>query len=256
MASAAPQVPATKQMQTPAAGTDIKSALLVLQQDSKPSLISPAPETYTRAAAATSASESSRSPTDNLPPLYRGAATSAPQRVPVLSVSVDATPRAIGEMLVKRADAALSHIKLLQIASLPDAPQGAQAATNPNTSPGPRWMFEMPFAVPQGSMVAHFQIDRDANGGSGEQSGPVWRARFSLDVEPLGPVHAQVALVGERAWVTLWAEREEGAQTLRSKETLLSDSLKDSDFVAEIAFCLGAPRRRVAAAGQLVDRAS
>jgi hypothetical protein len=84
----------------------------------------------------------------------------------------------------------------------------------------------------------------------------VWRARFSLDIEPIGPVHAQVALMGERAWVTLWAERETGVQSLRAKESLLSKSLKDCDFAAEIAFCLGTPHRRAAATGQFLDSAS
>jgi hypothetical protein len=255
-APAAPQATAATQTQASATGADIKSALLLLQQDPKPSLTNPPAQPYTRTATTNAAPESSRPATDGAPPPYRGptAAPAVPQRVLAPSLPPDATPRAIGEILAKRTDAVLSHMKLLQIASLPEAPQSSQAATNPNS--GPRWMFEMPFATPQGSMVAHFQIDRDAKGGSGEQSGPVWRARFSLDVEPIGPVHAQVALVGERAWVTLWAEREDGVQTLRAKEALLSQSLQDSDFVAEIAFCLGAPRRRIAVAGQLVDSSS
>jgi hypothetical protein len=245
---AAAQVTTT---QAPVPAADIKSALLVLQQDSKPSLTDPPAQLYTRTGTTTP-----RAPTTGAQPPSRGAPAiaTALQRVSPPSLSPDATPRAVGEILAKRADAVLSHMKLLQIVSLPDAPPSTQAANNPNS--GPRWMFEMPFAMPQGSMVAHFQIDRDSNGGSGEQSGPVWRARFSLEVEPLGPVHAQVALVGERAWVTLWAEREDGVQALRAKEALLSQSLQDSDFVAEIAFCLGAPRRRVAAAGQLVDSSS
>jgi hypothetical protein len=158
----------------------------------------------------------------------------------------------VGEVLTKRTDAALAHMKLLQLASLPDAPERPSA----NQASGPRWMFEIPFATPQGSTVAQFQISRDSEGGANEQTGPVWRARFSLDIEPIGPVHAQVALMGERAWVTLWAEREDGVESLRAKESLLSQSLKDCDFAAEIAFCLGTPNRRVAAAGQFLDRAS
>ena len=35
----------------------------------------------------------------------------------------------------------------------------------------------------------------------------VWRARFSLDVEPAGPVHALVSLTGEKTSVRMWAER-------------------------------------------------
>ena len=117
-------------------------------------------------------------------------------------------------------------------------------------------MFEIPFATAQGSAIAQFEISRDGGGGADAPSGPVWRARFSLDVEPMGPVHAQVALMGTRAWVTLWAEREASVQTLRAQEGLLSQALTDSDLVAEVAFCLGAPRRRAAASGQFLDSAS
>ena len=35
----------------------------------------------------------------------------------------------------------------------------------------------------------------------------VWRARFSLNVEPAGPVHALVSLNGDRTSVRMWAER-------------------------------------------------
>jgi hypothetical protein len=45
-------------------------------------------------------------------------------------------------------------------------------------------------------------------------------------------------------------------QILRDKEALLSQALKDSDVVPEVAFCLGAPHRRIAPAGQFLDRAS
>jgi hypothetical protein len=227
----------------------------MLQEEVKTLLPGAAAQPYPRANTMTAAPEPPRFAANGAAmPSNREAPADGAQRVQPPSLSADSIPRAIGEILAKRADAALSHMKLLQIASLPEAPQTSASPANANS--GPRWMFEIPFATPQGSMVAQFQIDRDAGGGSGESTGPVWRARFSLNVEPIGPVHAQVALVGERAWVTLWAERADGVETLREKEALLSRSLKDSDFVAEIAFCLGAPRRRAATAGQFVDSAS
>ena len=149
-------------------------------------------------------------------------------------------------------EAALAHLKLLQIASLPDSPQ----ASPHNQEQGPRWMFEIPFSTPHGSAIAQFEIRRDGRGATAEQSGPVWRARFSLDVEPIGPVHAQIVLMGGRAWVTLWAEREASVQILRQNEKLLSQALKESDVVPEVAFHLGTPHRRAAPAGQFLVRAS
>ena len=58
----------------------------------------------------------------------------------------------------------------------------------------PRWNFEIPFATPQGTAMAQFEISRDGGGNEVEAAKRVWRARFSLDVEPAGPVHALVSL--------------------------------------------------------------
>jgi hypothetical protein len=230
----------------------MKTVLLLLQQVVKTSLGSVAGRAYAPAEAQESAGAAARAPANGAPPPYRGAPTSAQRAVPS-SLPANADAQTVGEVLTKRTDAALAHLKLLQAASLPDAPQTNSA----NASSGPRWMFEIPFATPQGSTVAQFQISRDGSGGgTDDQAGPVWRARFSLDIEPIGPVHAQVALLGERAWVTLWAERETGVQSLRAKESLLSKSLKDTDFEAEIAFIVGAPHRRGPRAGQFLDSAS
>ena len=44
----------------------------------------------------------------------------------------------------------------------------------------------------------------------------MWRARFSLDVEPAGPVHALVSLSGEKTSVRMWAERPATAAQLRA----------------------------------------
>jgi hypothetical protein len=237
---------------SPAPPVDMKSALLVLQQVLKTSLAIAAPQSYPLADAKSAAGEAGRPPADSPPPPYRGAPVSAQRSLPT-SLPGGADAHLVGEVLIRRTDAALAHMKLLQLASLPDAHESPLA----HQPAGSRWMFEIPFATPQGTAIAQFQISRDADGGAGgERTGPVWRARFSLDIEPIGPVHAQVALRGERAWVTLWAERETGVQALRDKQSALSKSLKDCDFAAEIAFCLGTPHRRVAAAGQFLDSAS
>ena len=233
-------------------GADLKLALALFQQLLKTSLDDVSALPYAPEAGRNPGPEP-RPPAANNPPPppYRGGPTSA--QPPLQStLPADANPRLVGQVLLNHTEAALAHLKLLQIASLPDSPQG-----NPHhEDSGPRLMFEIPFSTPQGSAIAQFEIRRDGRGGKTEKSGPVWRARFSLDVEPMGPVHAQIVLMGEQAWVTLWAEREASIQILREKEALLSQALKDSDVVPEVAFCLGAPHRRVAPAGQFLDRAS
>ncbi|HMI97459.1 MAG TPA: flagellar hook-length control protein FliK [Micropepsaceae bacterium] len=250
-ASSVPQA-AAPGATAPPSGPDLKSAMIVIQQFLKASLDSlPAPPRPPETGK-NPAPESTRLPANNPPPPpYRGGPTSAQPSLPSM-LTANANPWLVGEVLLSHTEAALAHLKLLQIASLPEAPQG----TPHHEDQGPRWMFEIPFSTPQGSAIAQFEIRRDGGRNVDGQSGPVWRARFSLDVEPIGPVHAHIAMMGERAWVTLWAEREAGLHILSEKESLLSQALKDSDVVAEVAFCFGAPQRRVAAAGQFLDRAS
>ena len=87
-----------------------------------------------------------------------------------------------------------------------------------------------------------------------------WLKRFSLDVEPMGPVHAQIALVGARAAVTLWAERPDSAARLRDATALLSDGLRAAELEpGDVLVRGGAPprsRESSASAGRFLDRAS
>ena len=75
--------------------------------------------------------------------------------------------------------------------------------------PAPRWNFEVPFATPHGTAIAQFEIARDGHRRRAKARRATWRVRFTLDVEPMGPVHAQIALNGVRASVSLWAERDD-----------------------------------------------
>lgn len=185
------------------------------------------------------------------PPPYRGGPTSAQPTVPS-TLPLNADPLTVANRLTRETTAALAHQELLGIASLPAATPGHTQGNGPVS----QWMFEIPFATPQGSAVAQFKVSRDgAKGGKGQQA-PVWRANFSLDVEPMGPVHAQIILAGERSWVSLWAERDESVARLRGQEAQLTKALRDSDFVAEIAIHAGAPRQATPSNGQFLDHRS
>ncbi|MDP0947355.1 flagellar hook-length control protein FliK, partial [Klebsiella pneumoniae] len=84
-----------------------------------------------------------------------------------------------------------------------------------------RLNLDLPFVTPQGVAVAQMEISRDGGGAGGGVAAPVertYRARFSIDVEPLGPVHALVTLTGARTRVSLWAERSETIARLRAGE--------------------------------------
>lgn len=186
------------------------------------------------------------------PPPFRHGPLAAQPPV-AASLSQSSEPHAIAQRLLTQTDAALARQELMQAASLPP-----QRPADPAEPPGRgHWMFEIAFATPQGSAVAPFEIDRDGAGtGDGAAAGPGWRARFALDIEPFGPVQAEVALSGGRAGVRLWAERPEAALRLRERQDLLLAALAAADYAPELSVAAGAPPRAAAPAGQFMDRSS
>jgi hypothetical protein len=202
-------------------------------------------------ASITAKTQPPRTSSDVPPPPYRGAPPSA-QSVALPNVHPDDTPQLVAHKLIDDVDGALARQTLLQIASLPDQPlqQGQRAEQ-------PRWAFEIPFATPQGTAVAQFEISRD--GHSSQEVEPakrVWRARFSLNVEPAGPVHAAIALTGERASVRLWAERPETIARLRDSTALLSHALREAELDPGEITVGRPPQSAPAAAGQFWNKAS
>ena len=161
-------------------------------------------------------------------PPFRGALPSAQ---PVASASVSPeTPLAPAAHLLADTDAAIARHTLLQVASLPDRIDALPQPAQHNDPAAPRWNFEIPFATPQGTAMAQFEISRDGGGPDVEAAKKVWRARFTLDVEPTGPVHALVSLVGEKTSVRMWAERPATAEKLRAGSAELSRALARAEL--------------------------
>lgn len=188
---------------------------------------------------------------DGVPPPFRGAATSAQPAVPP-TIDHRTSPDAVAHRLLDDTDAALARQTLLQIASLPDQ------STHAKFDPTARWNFEVPFATPQGTAVAQFEISRDGGGESAstEAVDRVWRARFSIDLEPAGPVHAQVSLAGERTSVRMWAERSTTAARLRAEASQLSQALREAELTpGDIVIGSGVPPAQPAPSGHFLDRA-
>lgn len=188
---------------------------------------------------------------DGVPPPFRGAATSAQPAVPP-AIDHRTPADAVAHRLLDDTDAALARQTLLQIASLPD--QTAHAKFDPTV----RWNFEVPFATPQGTTVAQFEISRDGSGEnvSAEAPSRVWRARFSINLEPAGPVHAQVSLAGERTSVRMWAERSATAARLRAEAPQLSAALREAELTpGDIVIGNGTPPAQPAPNGHFLDRA-
>ena len=191
--------------------------------------------------------------TNTPPPPFRGALPSA-QPIALPSIASDAPFATSAHHLLADTDAAIARQTLLQVASLPDRIDTAAARLDPVA---PRWSFEIPFAMPQGTAMAQFEISRDGGGNEVEAAKRVWQARFSLDVEPAGPVHALVSLVGERTSVRMWAERPATAAQLRAGAGELSQALSKAELVpGDIVIRDGAPQQtKPARAGHFLDRA-
>jgi hypothetical protein len=187
------------------------------------------------------------------PPPLRGALPAAQPVMPATLVSNSRLETAMHQLLTDT-DGAIARQTLLQVASLPGQTDMTAGRLDPAA---PRWNFEIPFATPQGTAMAQFEISRDGGGNEVEAAKRVWRARFSLDVEPAGPVHAQVTLSGERTSVRMWAERPATAAQLRAGAAQLSQALSKAELGAsDIVIRDGAPAQTASApAGHFVDRA-
>ena len=191
--------------------------------------------------------------TNTPPPPFRGALPSA-QPVAAPSIASNAPLSTTAHHLLADTDAAIARQTLLQVASLPDQVDTAGPRVDPSV---PRWNFEIPFVTPQGTAMAQFEISRDGGGNEVEAAKRVWRARFSLDVEPAGPVHALVSLVGDKTSVRMWAERPATAAQLRAGAAQLSQALSNAELhPGDIVIRDGAPPQPAPArAGHFLDRA-
>jgi hypothetical protein len=192
--------------------------------------------------------------TNTPPPPVRGALPAA-QPIASPTLAPHAPLETTAHHLLDDTDAAIARQTLLQVASLPDRIDTSAPKADMNA---PRWNFEIPFATPQGTAMAQFEISRDGSGEAVEAAKRVWRARFSLDVEPAGPVHALISLMGEKTSVRIWAERPATAEQLRAGASDLSQALSRAELQpGDIVIRDGAPPQpaRAARAGHFLDRA-
>ena len=188
------------------------------------------------------------------PPPIRGALPS-PQAVASPSLAPNAPLAATVHRLLDDTDAAIARQTLLQVASLPDRVDASGHRSDPTA---PQWNFEIPFATPQGTAMAQFEISRDGGNETPDPAKRAWRARFTLNVEPAGPVHALITLNGDKTFVRMWAERAATAQQLRAgigelNQALTNAELKPGDIIVRDGT---PPQPAPARAGHFLDRAT
>jgi hypothetical protein len=188
------------------------------------------------------------------PPPVRGTSP-VPQTVASPLLPPDAPLPAIVHRLREDTDAAIARQTLLQVASLPDR---TDAGGHRIEATVPQWNFEIPFATRQGTAMAQFEISRDGGTESADPAARAWRARFTLNVEPAGPVHALVTLNGDKTFVRMWAERPATAQQLRDGVAELSQALVRAELrPGDILVREGTPPQpSPPRAGHFLDRAT
>lgn len=176
-------------------GEDLKGLLLQLERSLRDWLGSAAP----------------KSPQHQAPPPHRG---TPPRASPLAGPMPDLGPedKAQALRLLAQAGEALSRLRLLQIASLPDPGSPAHHGAVHKAE----WHMELPILFgPQAGMV-HFLLEREEGHGAGSSPHDPkhWRVRLALEAGTLGPVSADIRLGGGQLGITLWAERPEVAKYL------------------------------------------
>lgn len=152
--------------------------------------------------------------------------------------------------LLSQTRAALSKLRLAQAGSLKEG----DATRGLGGEKPAELLFELPFQAGGRTLGVEFRIDRDEEGSDAETD-PGWRIRFSVDAEPLGPVHAIVTLRGGALGVALWAERVDGADLLRQRAPELALALESTELeIAGLNIAAGRPPRQPHPSGAVIDR--
>ena len=162
------------------------------------------------------------------PPPEQGSNPQAQRPVPpTLPAGADASE--ILRQLASDADGALARVRLLQIASLPDADGAPRQDGAPETQPRV-WQMELPIGNGRETSVMAIRIERDRRARKGERDGPVWRVRLALELEDAGAVSAAIAYAPPQVSVALWAEQPETSQILKDNAGLLDDALRAAEL--------------------------
>ena len=123
---------------------------------------------------------------------------------------------------------------------------------------GQRWLTELPLAMQAGIAMMPLHVEKEPpRQGTQEVQAAIWRVRFALDVEPMGPLQGVVTLQGRQVGVSLWALREETSRLLRQAAPGLQAALLGASFEdGGVEVHLGQPRVLQPTAGQFLDRMS
>lgn len=174
----------------------------------------------------------------------------------IADLSPEASPKEIASRLLDQTDAALSRIRLSQIAS-----RHNEHAVPVDHGPSVQTSYyvEIPVLLHQQPTTLQVRVEREAQGNAGEGASPLYRLWFAVDSEPAGPVSAVISFQPGNAesavGATLWAEREETGRALRDGLARLREDLRQAHLpVGEITARLGKLQRPQRTNAHFVDR--
>jgi hypothetical protein len=151
--------------------------------------------------------------------------------------------------LLGQTDGALARLRLLQLTS-----QGNDAARPGAALPAPaEWNLELPLLLGRELAMAQIQIGRDGKA-QGDTRDRGWRLRFALKFSVIGEVGAQIAMVGTRTTVALWADETLTADMLETMLPELAPALAAKGLeLTSLTVRRGPPREEARPMGQLMD---
>ena len=155
-------------------------------------------------------------------------------------------PRDLARALHSQTDAAISRVKLGQLAALPDAPNSARPSQ-------PELRMELPFLIGQELVMAQLQIAQDGRRHESNRKRG-WTMRFAMNFSQTGEVGAEVGLLGKSVNVALWAAEPETAEALNAALPDLARALEALGLdPGAVRIRSGEPEPRKIAAGHFVD---
>ena len=175
--------------------------------------------------------------------------------LPLRAAMIEAPPplpdaaRDVGRLLHSEVDAAVSRVKLMQLASLPDADPGKPAA--------PTLRMELPFLIGHELVMAQIQVGRDGARREAERKRG-WTLRFALNYSATGEVGAEVGVLGKAVNVSLWAAEPETASAMAETLPELTRALEAVGLKpGAVRIRQGAPAEvRPPQSGRLLDSVS
>jgi hypothetical protein len=182
---------------------------------------------------------------DTAPPPLRG----LPLRAPAIEAPpLPDAPRDALRAVHSQADAAVSRLKLMQLASLPD--------TDPARPSQPALRLELPLLIGHELVMAQLQVSRDGTRREAERKRG-WTMRFALNFSATGEVGAEVGLLGKGVNVALWAAEPETAEAMQEALPELGVALEAIGLKpGALRIRQGTPQPEKPASGRLVDSVS